>query len=355
MDAIARLARRGARRGPRLGRGGLGRRRAESRCFGSSAAASAGSRTAGPPIDDHTRVRRRVADQADGDGRAARWCWSATAGSISPRRSAAGSRTPRAPPVCARSLGHAAGCAAHVEFFRWLRDGAGRSARRPRRARRTRAVGAARVADLQRPRLHPARRDRRARRGAAARACVRRARRRARSGSPPASRATPIAMRSRPSSTIAASCAGSFTTRTRTSAAASAATPGCSPRSMTSRAFAAAIVDTAVGTARGRFRSDVVTRFFTDAPTPGAIVAARLGHAVATRRASRMPAIAGRAPARSATPASPARRSGSICRAAAGSPCSPTASIPTRHANTADAIKALRRAVGDAAVAALDG
>ena len=40
-----------------------------------------------------------------------------------------------------------------------------------------------------------------------------------------------------------------------------------------------------------------------------------------TRRASRRPAIAGRAPARSATPASPAPRCGSTCRTAAGSRC----------------------------------
>jgi serine-type D-Ala-D-Ala carboxypeptidase len=116
--------------------------------------------------------------------------------------------------------------------------------------------------------------------------------------------------------------------------------------------FAQAIVDTAAGIPRGRFTTDVVTRFFTDAPTPGSTW--RLGwdspsHTPGVSQAGdRWP------------------RSGAV-----GHTGFTGTSIwidiahrrwvvlltnrvhPTRHGTTADEIKKLRRAVHDAAMDAL--
>ena len=117
-------------------------------------------------------------------------------------------------------------------------------------------------------------------------------------------------------------------------------------------AFAAALVDTATGRARGRWRTDVVQRFLTDAPVAGA--SWRLGWD--TPSSSPGVSHAGDRWPRSGaightgfTGTSlwidlPRRRWVALLT---------NRVHPTRH-GTADAIKALRRAVGDAAVALLD-
>ena len=116
--------------------------------------------------------------------------------------------------------------------------------------------------------------------------------------------------------------------------------------------FAAAIVSTVAGTPRGRFRSDVVGRFFTDAPTPGA--SWRLGWdtpsatAGVSHAGDRWPRV-GAVGHTGFTGTSlwldlPNRRWVALLA---------NRVHPTRHANTAEAIKTLRRAVGDAAVEAL--
>jgi CubicO group peptidase (beta-lactamase class C family) len=116
--------------------------------------------------------------------------------------------------------------------------------------------------------------------------------------------------------------------------------------------FCAAIVDTAAGTPRGLFTTDVVNRFFTDAPIPSA--SWRLGWDTP-----------------SATPGVSAAGDRWPRTGAVGHTGFTGTSIwldlahrrwvalltnrvhPTRFANTADAIKALRRAVHDAVVEAL--
>jgi CubicO group peptidase (beta-lactamase class C family) len=116
--------------------------------------------------------------------------------------------------------------------------------------------------------------------------------------------------------------------------------------------FAAAIVDTAAGTPRGRFTTDVVTRFFTDAPLAGSTW--RLGWDTpsptpgVSQAGDRWPR-AGAVGHTGFTGTSlwldlPHRRWVALLT---------NRVHPTRHAGTADAIKALRRAVNDAVVDAL--
>ena len=116
--------------------------------------------------------------------------------------------------------------------------------------------------------------------------------------------------------------------------------------------FARAIVDTAAGTPRGRFTTDVVTRFFTDAPVPGSTW--RLGWdtpspiAGVSQAGDRWPRT-GAAGHTGFTGTSlwldlPHRRWVALLA---------NRVHPTRHGDTADRIKALRRAVNDAVVDAL--
>ncbi|MDB4956125.1 MAG: beta-lactamase [Myxococcales bacterium] len=118
-------------------------------------------------------------------------------------------------------------------------------------------------------------------------------------------------------------------------------------------AFAAAIVDTAAGQPRGKLRTDVVTRFFTDPPVASATW--RLGwdspSAVpgVSHAGDRWPRI-GAVGHTGFTGTSlwldlPHRRWVSLLT---------NRVHPTRHGGTAEAIKALRRAVADAAVEELD-
>jgi CubicO group peptidase (beta-lactamase class C family) len=113
--------------------------------------------------------------------------------------------------------------------------------------------------------------------------------------------------------------------------------------------FAAALVDTAAGMARGRWRTAVVRRFFEDAPVPGATW--RLGWDTpspvpgVSHAGDRWPRT-GSAGHTGFTGTSlwldlPRRRWVALLT---------NRVHPTRH-GTADAIKALRRAIGDAAVA----
>jgi CubicO group peptidase (beta-lactamase class C family) len=117
-------------------------------------------------------------------------------------------------------------------------------------------------------------------------------------------------------------------------------------------AFAAALVDTAAGRPRGRWRPDVVRRFLADAPVPGATW--RLGWDTpspvpgVSHAGDRWPRT-GAVGHTGFTGTSlwldlPRRRWVALLT---------NRVHPTRH-GTADAIKALRRAVGDAAVALLD-
>jgi CubicO group peptidase (beta-lactamase class C family) len=117
-------------------------------------------------------------------------------------------------------------------------------------------------------------------------------------------------------------------------------------------AFAAAVVDTAAGQPRGRWRPDVVRRFLTDAPIPGATW--RLGWDTpspvpgVSHAGDRWPRT-GAVGHTGFTGTSlwldlPRRRWVALLT---------NRVHPTRH-GTADAIKAVRRAVGDAAVALLD-
>jgi CubicO group peptidase (beta-lactamase class C family) len=117
--------------------------------------------------------------------------------------------------------------------------------------------------------------------------------------------------------------------------------------------FAAAIVDTAAGHPRGKLRTEIVTRFFTDRPVPSATW--RLGW----DSPSTTPGVShagDRWPREGAVGHTgftgtslwldlPRRRWVSLLT---------NRVHPTRHAGTADAIKALRRAVADAAVDELD-
>ena len=235
-----------------------------------------------------------------------------------------------------------------------LRARASRSATRARRARaREPRERARRRGGVQRPRLHPARRGR----SSAPPACRSRTRsptlvaaplgaRRARFG---ADRRSPA--RSRPSSTSAASSAASSTTRTRYYGGGVCGHAGLFATIGDVARFAAAIVD-AARHARGR-SPDVVPRFVDDRAAPGA--SWRLGWDTPSHDAGRLArrrSLAARA-APSATSASPARRCGSISRAGAGSSLLDEPRAPDARAARPTAIKALRRAVGDAVVDAL--
>jgi CubicO group peptidase (beta-lactamase class C family) len=113
--------------------------------------------------------------------------------------------------------------------------------------------------------------------------------------------------------------------------------------------FAAAIVDSAAGTPRGRFVPEVVQRFFTDAPTPGATW--RLGwdtpsHTPGVSQAGDRWPRTGAVGHTGFTGTSlwldlPKRRWVALLT---------NRVHPTRFGTTADAIKTLRRAVNDAVV-----
>ncbi len=113
--------------------------------------------------------------------------------------------------------------------------------------------------------------------------------------------------------------------------------------------FAAAIVDTAAGTPRGRFRTDVVTRFFTDTPTPGTTwklgwdsPSATPGVSQAGDRWPRSGAVGHTGfTGTSLWLDLPKRRWCALLT---------NRVHPTRFADTADVIKTLRRAVNDAVV-----
>jgi CubicO group peptidase (beta-lactamase class C family) len=116
-------------------------------------------------------------------------------------------------------------------------------------------------------------------------------------------------------------------------------------------AFARAIVDTAAGTPRGRFTTDVVTRFFTDAPTPSTW---RLGWDTP----SSTPGIsqAGDRWPRTGAVGHTGFTGTSLWLDLANRRWVALLTNrvhPTRHGDTADRIKALRRAVNDAVVDAL--
>lgn len=113
--------------------------------------------------------------------------------------------------------------------------------------------------------------------------------------------------------------------------------------------FASAIVDTAAGTPRGRLTTDVVTRFFSDAPTPGSTW--RLGWDTpsstpgVSQAGDRWPR-SGAVGHTGFTGTSlwldlPRRRWVALLT---------NRVHPTRHGDTADRIKSLRRAVNDAVV-----
>jgi CubicO group peptidase (beta-lactamase class C family) len=117
--------------------------------------------------------------------------------------------------------------------------------------------------------------------------------------------------------------------------------------------FAAAIVDTAAGTARGRFRPDVVQHFLTTAAAPGATW--RLGWDTpspapgVSHAGDRWPRT------RSAGHLGFTGTSLWLDLARRRWVALLTNRVhPTRHGGSADAIKALRRAVNDAALAMLD-
>jgi serine-type D-Ala-D-Ala carboxypeptidase len=116
--------------------------------------------------------------------------------------------------------------------------------------------------------------------------------------------------------------------------------------------FARAIVDTAAGTPRGRFTTDVVNHFFTDAPVPGSTW--RLGWDTPSP-------IAGVSQAGDRWPRSNAVGHTGFTGTSLWLDLAQRRWIalltnrvhPTRHGDTADRIKALRRAVNDAVVDAL--
>jgi serine-type D-Ala-D-Ala carboxypeptidase len=116
--------------------------------------------------------------------------------------------------------------------------------------------------------------------------------------------------------------------------------------------FAQAIVETAAGTPRGRFTTEVVTHFFTDAPTPGSTW--RLGwdspsHTPGVSQAGdrwpRTGAVGHTGFTGTSIWLDVAHRRWVVLLT--------NRVHPTRHGTTADAIKSLRRAVHDAAVDAL--
>ena len=116
--------------------------------------------------------------------------------------------------------------------------------------------------------------------------------------------------------------------------------------------FAAAIVDTAAGTPRGRFTTDAVTRFVTDAPLPGSpwrlgwdTPSATPGISQAGDRWPRTGAVGHTGfTGTSLWLDLPHRRWVALLT---------NRVHPTRHRGTAEQIKALRRAVNDAVVDAL--
>jgi CubicO group peptidase (beta-lactamase class C family) len=110
--------------------------------------------------------------------------------------------------------------------------------------------------------------------------------------------------------------------------------------------FAQAMIDTATGTPRGRFTTDAVTRFFTEAPTPGSTW--RLGwdspsHTPGISQAGdrwpRTGAVGHTGFTGTSVWLDLARRRWVVLLT--------NRVHPTRHGTTADAIKALRRAVHD--------
>ncbi len=116
-------------------------------------------------------------------------------------------------------------------------------------------------------------------------------------------------------------------------------------------AFARAIVDTAAGTPRGRFTTDVVTRFFTDAPTPSTwrlgwdTPSSTPGTSQAGDRWPRTGAVGHTGFTGTSLWLDLAKRRWVALLT--------NRVHPTRHGDTAERIKALRRAVNDAVVDAL--
>lgn len=117
-------------------------------------------------------------------------------------------------------------------------------------------------------------------------------------------------------------------------------------------AFARAIVDTAAGSPRGRFTTDVVTRFFTDAPIAGATwrlgwdtPSPSLGISQAGDRWPRTGAVGHTGYTGTALWLDLAHRRWVALLT--------NRVHPTRHGDTAERIKSLRRAVNDAVVDAL--
>jgi serine-type D-Ala-D-Ala carboxypeptidase len=113
--------------------------------------------------------------------------------------------------------------------------------------------------------------------------------------------------------------------------------------------FARAIVDTAAGSPRGRFTSDVVTRFFTDAPMPGSTwrlgwdtPSPTMGISQAGDRWPRTGAVGHTGFTGTSLWLDLAHRRWVALLT--------NRVHPTRHGDTAERIKALRRAVNDAAV-----
>jgi CubicO group peptidase (beta-lactamase class C family) len=118
--------------------------------------------------------------------------------------------------------------------------------------------------------------------------------------------------------------------------------------------FAAAIVDTAAGAPRGRLRAEVVQRFATTAPVPGAgwrlgwdTPSAAPGVSHAGDRWPRAGALGHTGFTGTSLWLDLPRRRWVALLA--------NRVHPTRHGGSADAIKALRRAVADAAIDLLDG
>ena len=137
-------------------------------------------------------------------------------------------------------------------------------------------------------------------------------------------------------------CAASCTIRPRGGWAASPATPGCSAPPPTWRSSAACCSTAARTAARGSSRRSTVAKMTTPA-TPSEdrnVRGARLGHRLA---ATRPTAASCCRSARSATPASPARRSGSIRRRGCSSCSCRTASIRTARATSRRCARGSRR------------
>ncbi|HEX5058012.1 MAG TPA: serine hydrolase domain-containing protein [Kofleriaceae bacterium] len=117
-------------------------------------------------------------------------------------------------------------------------------------------------------------------------------------------------------------------------------------------AFARAITDTAAGTPRGRFTTDVVTRFFTDTPTPGSTwrlgwdtPSSTPGVSQAGDRWPRTGAVGHTGFTGTSLWLDLAKRRWVALLT--------NRVHPTRHGDTADRIKALRRAINDTVVETL--